>query len=132
MGVKLLVLHPQILAQPCSECRQWVYDDRHRKLLRGGQPVARPPGVPTPCSSCPKQNAIAGAYFDRHVHDFAWLLRRRHEISGTAGACLTAAERADPLLHRNLGVVDALLRQIEREQLVRQIVQSLTRSGVLA
>lgn len=118
--MKLLVLHPQILAQPCAECRRFVYGANHRKLLRGGQPVVRPAAVPTPCGTCPKGNPRDGAGFDRHWADFAWLVRRRYEIQATAGACLTGAERSDHVLHHNLGVVDAVLRQCEAEALAQR------------
>jgi len=124
--VKLLVLHPQLLEQTCSACRRWIYDQRHQKITRRGQPVARPAGVPTPCSTCPKANPADGAYFDRHAADFAWLIRRRHEAIATGGACFSAAERADPLLHRNLGVVEAVLRKLETEQLLGQLRAALS------
>ena len=45
-GVKLLVLHPQIVRQSCDECRRWIFTDAHRKLLRGGQPVEHRPTCP--------------------------------------------------------------------------------------
>jgi hypothetical protein len=121
--VKLLVLHPQILGRTCADCRCWIYDQRHKKILRRGQPVARPAGVSTPCASCPKENSADGTYFDRHVADFAWLIRRRHEAIATGGACFSATERADPLLHRNLGVVEAVLHKLEIEQLLRHLHQ---------
>ena len=115
------MLHPQLLQRTCSACRRWIYDEHHKQLMRRGQPVERPPGVPTPCSTCPKENPADGAYFDRHAGDFAWLIRRRHEAIATGGACFSAAERADPMLHRNLGVVEAVLHKLEVEQLLRQL-----------
>lgn len=121
MGMKLLVLHPQLLQRTCADCRNWIYDERHQPLTRGGQPIPRPAGVPTPCTTCPKGNALDGDYFDRHASGFAWLIRRRHEAIATGGACFSTAERADPLLHRNLGIVEAVLRKLEIEQLLHQL-----------
>jgi hypothetical protein len=128
--VKLLVLHPQILDRTCADCRRLIFDERHKKLTRRGKPVERPAGVPTPCDTCPKQNAIDGAYFDRHQHDFAWLVRRRYEAIATGGACFTPAERSDALLHRNLGIVEAVLRQCEAERLAHRLLNfSFKRPG---
>ncbi|HEX4147701.1 MAG TPA: hypothetical protein VHY20_01885 [Pirellulales bacterium] len=128
--MKLLVLHPQLSQRTCDACRRWVFDDRHQRLTRRGQPVPRPAEVPTPCETCPKQNPVDGAYFDRHVSDFAWLIRRRYEAIGTGGACFSPAERADRVLHRNLGIVEAVLRQCEVEQIARHVQKSLMRTGV--
>ncbi len=51
-GVLLLLEHPELPS--CSSCQQWMYDDKWRQNKRGGKPVPRPPGVPTPCFKCPK------------------------------------------------------------------------------
>jgi len=60
-GVRLVLLHPAVAARSCDDCRAFVFDDRPdgfgRRLTRGGHPVRRPAGAPTPCSWCPKQPA---------------------------------------------------------------------------
>lgn len=125
-GVRLLALHPRILDRPCSDCRAWLYDERHQLILHRGQPIARPPGVPTPCSTCPKHDPLDGAYFDRHATNIAWLIRRRAESAATGGACLTRGERRDAILHRNLGIVDAVLGQLEAEHMADRIAALLS------
>lgn len=122
--MRLIVLHPHILNQNCADCRRYIYDDRGQRMQRAGRPIERPAGVPTPCAGCPKQDPADGAYFDRHAADFAWLIRRRYEAMGTGGACFSAAERADPILHRNLGIVEAVLQKLESQERIRQL-QSL-------
>lgn len=42
----------------CDDCRRWLHDDKPggdgSRVTRLSLPVARPPGVPTPCERCPK------------------------------------------------------------------------------
>ena len=130
--MRLLVLHPQLLQRSCDDCQRWIYDERHQRLLRGGRPVPRPAGVPTPCASCPKQDPQRGGYFDRHAADFAWLLRRRWEVAATGGACLTEAERLDPLLHRNLALAEVVLGEFEAQRIARHVLHALTHPGALS
>jgi hypothetical protein len=90
-------------------------------MKRHGQPVARPVGAPTPCITCPKKNPADGERFDRAVPYLVQLVRRYHEIMGTAGACLAPAERADSILHRDLGLLHAALRQNDAAETARQL-----------
>jgi hypothetical protein len=119
-----------MLNQSCDDCRRWIFSDRHEKLTRNGQPVVRPPQVPTPCAECPKRHRAAGRWFDAHVDQLAWLVRRHCEAVASGGGCLTHAERADTVLHRNLTLVAAVMRQLEREALIRAIGSvSATKGG---
>jgi hypothetical protein len=52
--VRLALLHPRVAARPCDECRRWQYLPDGTVLTRGGRPVPRPAGAPTPCRTCPK------------------------------------------------------------------------------
>ncbi len=51
-GVFLFLEHPEL--PTCAACIQWMYDDQWRPNKKGGKPVPRPKGVPTPCFRCPK------------------------------------------------------------------------------
>ncbi len=82
----LLLAHPRIVQQTCDLCRQWVFDSQYRRLMRHGQPVARPAGAPTPCITCVKKNPTDGERFDHSVPYFMRLVRRYHEVVGTGGA----------------------------------------------
>jgi hypothetical protein len=113
LGVKLLVLHPQILGQSCGECRRWVFDEQHRKLLRHGRPVARPAGAPTPCHACPKQNPALGRRLERELGRVSHTVNRYFEVRASHGHCLSEAERRDALTIRNLTIVDLLVRRLE-------------------
>ena len=117
----LLVLHPQIAAQPCHQCREWIFTDNHRKLLRGGKPILRPLGVPTPCGTCPKGSEPAGRWFDRHLDDLRQLVGLYHRVQATAGTCLSAHERRDRALQRDLSLVHAVVRRLEISQQVQAV-----------
>lgn len=53
MGLAVAIDHPGL--PTCIDCQTWVYDTKSwKKETRGGQPIDRPPGTPTPCHSCPK------------------------------------------------------------------------------
>jgi hypothetical protein len=113
LGVKLLVLHPQILGQSCDACRRWVFDEQHRKLMRNGQLVARPYGAPTPCHACPKQNPTLGRRLERELGRVSHAINRYFEVRASFGHCLSEAERRDAVTRRNLAIVDLLVRQLE-------------------
>lgn len=52
-GLSLELMHPEVPS--CADCQAWLYDvATWRKSMRGGKPVARPPGSPLPCLKCPK------------------------------------------------------------------------------
>jgi hypothetical protein len=123
--VKLLALHPQILGQACDACRRWVFDEHHRKLLRHGQPVARPAGAPTPCHCCPKQNPTLGRRFERDLGRIAQAINRYFEVRATLGHCLTAAERCDAVTIRNITIVDQLVRPMEAAPSAANVTSSL-------
>jgi hypothetical protein len=125
--VGLLLAHPRIVEQSCNLCRAWVFDSRHCRLLRHGQPVARPAAAPTPCITCPKKNPTDGERFDRSVPYLVRLLRRYHEIVGTGGVCLTAVERANPMLHRDLGLLHRVLRRVDAAETARQLYLLFTK-----
>jgi hypothetical protein len=127
--VGLLLAHPRIIEQTCALCRQWAFDNQHRRMKRYGEPVARPAGAPTPCINCPKKNPVDGERFDRSVTYLVWLMRRYHEIVGTAGACLAPPERADPILHRDLGLLHAALRQADAAETARQLYLLFTKGS---
>ena len=59
IGLRVILLHPEVASRSCSDCQQFLYFDRGPdefgdRVTRGGKPVIRPKGVGTPCSWCPK------------------------------------------------------------------------------
>jgi hypothetical protein len=60
--VRLALLHPDVAARSCGDCRRFQYLDEPGKfaaapMRRQGLPVLRPKGTLTPCSWCDKQPA---------------------------------------------------------------------------
>ena len=81
-GMGLLLAHPRIVQQTCV-CRQWVFDSQYRRLMRHGQPAARPARAPTPCITCVKKNPNGRRVFRSLVPYFVRLVRCYHEVVGT-------------------------------------------------
>ena len=119
--MKLILLHPQILNRSCASCQHWLFDDDHHLILRLGQPIARPPGSPTPCWKCVKKSPHAARGLERDLPETASALELYYRLRATGGGCLSDAQRCDPLLARHMAIIDALVRQAERDQLVRMI-----------
>ena len=124
-AVRLILNEPAILGRTCAECRRWVFDERHRHVKHRGALLARAPGVPTPCHSCPKHDAEQGERFDRQATAVMGLIARSREVAATCGACLFAAERVDNRLHRRLAVVQAVQRSIELQDTARLVVEQI-------
>ena len=127
--MNLLVFHPRIVSRPCSECQRWLFDDTHRKVLRLGRPVARPPASAPPCWSCPKKSPQESRGFERDLEKIGRTIELYYRIRGTAGCCLSAAERSDSVLARNMAIVDAVVRKAELQRSARLIAALLARNG---
>ena len=115
------MLHPQILNRSCANCKTWLYGDDHQLILRFGLPVARPPGSPTPCWKCVKKSPQDARGLERDLPEIVAALELYSRVRATAGGCLSSAQQRDPLLARHMAIIDALVRQAERNQLVRMI-----------
>jgi hypothetical protein len=124
MGVKLLLFHPRLVERTCAKCRTWMYDDAHRLIVRAGEPLRRPPASPTPCWKCPKQNPSAARGCERDMARILRTLWLYFAVRATAGRVLSPREAADPLLARNLALVDALVRGWEAEQAAGRVLKS--------
>ncbi len=121
MGVKLLLFHPQLLSRSCASCQAWLYDDDHRVVMRQGRPLRRPPSSPTPCWKCPKQSPALAAGCERDLDRIHRTLELYYQVRATAGRLLSDREAADPLLARNLAIVDAIVRKWELAQMARAV-----------
>jgi hypothetical protein len=101
--VTLLLFHPRIAARSCDDCRAWLYDETGARVLRAGQPVARPANTPTPCSACPK--IPASAPVRTSVHAIELSERNRAAYSHYLGCLATRAFPDDPIVRRNASVI---------------------------
>jgi hypothetical protein len=91
-----------------------MYDDDHRIVRWRGRPLRRPADSPTPCWSCPKRNPAYAAGYERDAARIERALQIYFQIRATAGSGTLAGSLLDPLLRRNLTIIDAIVRRWER------------------
>ena len=123
------MLHPRIVNRSCAQCEKWLFDDEHRLVTRLGAPVPRPAGAPTPCWSCPKKSPEQGGAFERELGRISRAISLYHQVRGSAGRCLSPAERRDAIVRRNLGILDSLLGAAEQDRLARILLSLITGPG---
>lgn len=105
-GVWLLLAHPEL--PTCADCRAWLHDKDWRVSRRAGRPVPRPPGTPLPCPRCPKSE-------DGRPNPGAELSAKNARAYHLALAARAgAAVAADPIVERNLALVQSAADQYER------------------
>lgn len=107
------MLHPEL--PTCGECQKWVYDPTKgwKQSERGGKPVRRESGSPTPCGLCPKiprgerpHPAHAVELSDDNYR--AWLHYQRCKAVGRFPA--------DAMVERNAGIIRTIEEQVARDQ----------------
>lgn len=104
-----------------------MYDETTgRRLLRGGQPIARPRQAPTPCWKCPKQSPRVAPSLElspknQRAFEFYWRVR------ASQGSAITPAMRADARLCKNLALIDQVVRGSERRWLFEALQRLLKR-----
>lgn len=128
--MRLLLFHPGALKVTCEQCRQHLYNletGEQQTYVAGPtrekRPCVRPEGVPTPCDQCPKespQKARDHELSDKNRRTVLIYLESR----ATHGASLTPAMRRDPILLRNLAIVDGIYRDYERREVGRESAYS--------
>lgn len=111
-----MLAHPELALFTCEDCREWLIDLKTgTPIQRGGEPQRRRPGAPTPCRTCPRESPERAAAIALGRREFA-TIHFYLQVRATAGACLTERERMDPLLLRNLAIVDGVFRRHESSQ----------------
>lgn len=100
---------------PCEECEAWL-NERGVLTRRGGQPVPRPKGAPTPCWQCPKippgrpdRPAFAVELSDRNRR--CWDHYREHAATGWR-----ATDAADPLVQHHAEVIAEVVAFVARRR----------------
>jgi hypothetical protein len=107
--------------RPCEECQKWWYeDDSDRIHERGGKPMLRPSSSATPCQTCPKKSPQEAHRYE--LNDRSRLaLEVYRQVKASHGACLSDRERRDPILLRNLAIIDRLITRSERREIYRGV-----------
>lgn len=126
--------HPAHAALDCETCQKWVYDiETCQPKKRGGKIQPRPPGVPTPCGSCPKKSPENWERIKPTRRTFATLeLYRRNKA--TFGRALNEHEVNDEWLQKNFAILDDVFASHERanqqrsqQRVMRNLIASIRR-----
>lgn len=107
--------HPEVAGRPCEECKRWMYDRDGKKTLRRGLPVLRPANVPTPCSSCPKKSPAEAPQYELSFKN-SQAVNLYYQTRAMSAGNLTSRQRFDPLLAKNMALIDRIIRPIEAQQ----------------
>ena len=68
-----------------------------------------------------KKGPQAARGLERDLPEIASAMELYYRLRATSGGCLSSAQSRDALLARHMAIIDALVRQAERDQLVRMI-----------
>lgn len=49
-----MLAHPLVAGRSCVDCATYLYNEDGTPTTRAGAHLRRPPGMPTPCQTCPK------------------------------------------------------------------------------
>lgn len=126
------MFHPGVLQISCADCREVVYDLQtgQKKTYRAGPKrevrCQLRGGTPPPCDKCPKGGPEREA--DCYLTPANWRVFNLYcEMRATAGTSLTETQRQNPMLLRRLALVDAIVRDHDREhqalELAHQVVK---------
>jgi hypothetical protein len=128
LGVRLELLRPDAASRPCGDCRRWLYHDTPDRfgdaVVRGGRPVARPPGCPTPCSYCPKQPADVPDHARRPETAVELSDKNARAVAFSRECRAVGRWPDDALVRRNAAVVAEAERSAERVTQARLAVLS--------
>lgn len=118
----------------CEDCRKWQYNDAAkvggRRLLRGGLPVLRPDGQPTPCYRCPKI-PVGAAPVPASAAEWGeknWRAYQFHQRCKAVGRF-----PADAIVQRHAGLIESTLEAIRdsRQEAVNESLISLAQLAIV-
>lgn len=112
----MLVFHPEVATRSCSDCQKYLYlpDGKRSQIqLDVGKfkDHERPKNIPTPCHKCPKISPERAPEFEllpKNVAAWNYYWRARAPL----GHLLLA----DDVTHRNMEIIDAIVRKAERSR----------------
>lgn len=112
-GLRLLLLHPEVAARSCEECRMYLFHDKGPDfgppVERGGKRIKRAPGQRPPCSTCHKQPDDVPAQ-ERRPETAVELSPKNWQAYVHYLECKAVSQfPTDPLVRRNA----FLIRQVE-------------------
>ena len=112
----------------CRECAKYIYEPD-----KGWTPLVNQAGEkkrrfgPTPCRICPKENpqkAPQHELSDKNYRAYQFYLLHR-ALNFNA---LSDQEKQDPIVQRNMQIIDTVVRRFEQKQQLQQTMLLLTAS----
>lgn len=111
----MLLRHPEVASRPCDVCKLYRWNpDGTIEHFRPGVPTPNPTGY-TPCSTCPKKSPDKAHKYElsnKNRQTLALYYRTR----AMSGVNLSDAARSDPIVQKNLAIIDRIVRAFEAEQ----------------
>lgn len=107
--------HPEVATRSCEDCQRYLYRADGQVETRRGEKVRRPPGVLTPCRTCPKvppdaEPVPASAVELSHKNTLAVLHYRRCKA-----VAWQVPDALDPLVRRNAAIIQAVEDLTDRQ-----------------
>lgn len=95
-----------------------------RRNQRGGQDIARPKGVPLPCTNCPKKSPEHAETLKLSRKN-RWIWNLYLKVRATFGRCLSNKQARDLWIGRDLAILET---EYEAWRLNRQELSDLTKA----
>lgn len=116
----MLLMHPEVAARSCDDCRRYVYKpdgEILRRPARVGLPVLRPAGSPTPCHTCPKIPADSPV---RDPSQAVELNAKNRQAYWHYQQCAAVGHFPDdPIVKRNAAIIAGVLKRLDALRLDR-------------
>ena len=114
----MALYHPEVPS--CRDCQKWMYDRDWRRIEKWRRtdeglkrlPIARSPGHPLPCGTCPKSGPQDGR--PHPEKELSWRNQRcfLHYLECKA----TGSFPDDPIVRRNAGLIRSVEDLHERQK----------------
>lgn len=95
-----------------------MYDtETGERVIHRGKPLARPPNMPTPCETCPRESPEKEA--ETTLSDQSWKAYSMFlEERALNFSCLSEQQKNDPLFRKVMGIIGVIQHDHEHGQLL--------------
>jgi hypothetical protein len=106
-----------------------MYGEDGERTVRNGKPVPRPPNMPTPCSSCPREcpeREAETTLSDKNVKAYLFAMRNDGMHGQLVAGWIAIARRLpDDVTQAILSIVAEVKHDVERSQMLRALTLSV-------
>ena len=118
-GLACLLRHPEVATRSCGDCKTWQYNAQGQIEIHRGKKLRRI--GKTPCHRCPKKSPDQAHEYElspanQKAVDFYYTTR------GMNWTNLTESMRSDPIVQRNMHIIDRLIRPMESESSAETLI----------